>query len=142
MITYYEEYTNNKINQTHFMPILAQCEKRGFFMGCCANLTKRKPKQPFSFSNSGYIWLAVVFGIKMSQICIFQSMQLVPLLGRNKTKHYFQVQLFLLTPEVTWIVIVVYCSAYSRYIVFVVIVVVVSLLPEKNREIQHSIFNL
>ena len=58
----------------------------------------------------------------------------VPLLGRNKTKHYFQVQLFLLTPEVTWIVIVVYCSTYSRYIVFVVIVVV-SLLPEKNQEI-------
>ena len=56
----------------------------------------------------------------------------VPLLGRNKTKHYFQVQLFLLTPEVTWIVIVVYCSTYSRYIVFVVLVVV-SLLPEKNQ---------
>ena len=80
------------------------------------------------------LWLYMVGGsvwYKNVPDLYFPKYVVVPLLGRNKTKHYFQVQLFLLTPEVTWIVIVVYCST----VVCSRIVVEVSLLPEKNQEI-------
>ena len=69
------------------------------------------------------LWLYMVGGsvwYKNVPDLYFPKYVVVPLLGRNKTKHYFQVQLFPLTPEVTWIVIVVYCS-----IVLVVVLVVV-----------------